>query len=126
MLTNKYFIVGRRPVKHIAIPGGCFVLEMNWETGVFEDGPEYFGRRGSAYDDDIEQVTEDEFILHVESLRSQRYRIDDSLGELYKQLKAIEDPARAERRAYTEEEMKLRKDSSRRTHAIFQAWYPDP
>ncbi len=67
MNTPEYYIVGRRPVKFVRTPKGRLkVLKMNWDTGVFEYGMEYFARALSS-DFDVDHVDEDEFIQHVES-----------------------------------------------------------
>ena len=69
-----YYVVGLRPVRFVPTPqGGLAVLKMNWETGAFEYGNEYLDKVTYGKDD-VEAVSEDEFIQHVESLRARRLK----------------------------------------------------
>lgn len=123
--TIEYYIVGRRPVKFVPTPdGGMEVLKMNWETGVFEYGMEYLSRALSS-DGDVDHVSEDEFIQHVESLRGRRLRGDGPIFALYQTINAIEDVAKADGRKLTIEERELRDELRRQTYAMFQAAHPD-
>jgi hypothetical protein len=120
-----YYIVGLRPVKFIPTPdGGLAVVKMNWETGIFEYGMEYLARATSS-DSDVDHVSEDEFIQHVESLRSRRLRGDGPIFALYLTVNAIEDAAKAQGRRLNDEETALVAELRRRTYAMFQAAHPD-
>jgi hypothetical protein len=125
MNTYEYYIVGLRPVKFVQFPdGGMTVLKMNWETGVFEYGMEYLARAMSS-DSDVDHVTEDEFIQHVESLRSRDLKGEGPIFALYQTINAIEDAAKAQGRTLIDEEYALRAELRRQTYAMFQAAHPD-
>jgi hypothetical protein len=125
METPQYYIVGLRPVKFVRAPNGeLALLKMNWETGVFEYGMEYLARALSS-DSDVDHVDEDDFIQHVESLRSRDLRGDGPLFALYQTINAIEDIAKAQGRQLTDEESQLRNELRRQTYAMFQALHPD-
>jgi hypothetical protein len=120
-----YYIVGLRPVKFLPTPdGGLAVVKMNWETGIFEYGMEYLARATSS-DSDVDHVSEDEFIQHVESLRARRLRGDGPIFALYQTLNAVEDAAKAQGRRLDDEEAALVAELRRRTYAMFQAAHPD-
>lgn len=122
----RYYIVGLRPVKFVDTPsGGMTVLKMNWDTGVFEYGMEYLARAMSS-DSDVDRVSEDEFIQHVESLRGRRLEGEGPIFALYQTINGIEDVAKAQERALTDTEDALIAELRRQTHAMFQAAYPDP
>jgi len=72
METNRFYIVGDRPVKYIIDPdGGAGIYAFDWKTGDFTLAMFYLSRfRGSM--DDVESVTEKEFEEYVMKLRMKR------------------------------------------------------
>ncbi len=125
MRQVEYYILELLPVKFVPIPGGLAVLKMNRDTGVFENGIEYRARALSIDSWYVDHVTEDNFIQHVESLRSRCLQGEGPLFALYKTMNAIEDAAKAEDRPLTEEEYASRAEMRRQTYAMFQAAHPD-
>jgi hypothetical protein len=126
MKAISYHVVGIRPIKFMETPsGGLAVLKMNWETGVFELGMEFYARAYSS-DGDVEQVSEDEFIEQVESLRAQRLIGEGPVYALYGLIKAMETEARASGRAPSLEARKWLTEVKRQTYGMFLAEHPDP
>jgi hypothetical protein len=122
----EYHVVGIRPVKIMQTPSGRITcLKMSWETGAFELGMEYLLRTRSI-GGDVERLTEDEFIQHVESLRAERLRGEGAIFALYELIREMEKAASAERRAFTPEESRWLAEVKRQTYAMFQAEHPDP
>jgi hypothetical protein len=95
---------------------------MSWKTGVFELGMQFYYRTHSS-DGDVDEVSEDEFIQHVESLRAQRLNPEGTLGALYPLIKAMEEKGKS---TLTPEERTWLAETKRQTHALFQAEHPDP
>jgi hypothetical protein len=124
---GRYVIFGLLPVKEEITPsGGSKTLKLNWETLAFEWGYEYDCSLSSDTDGDAEEVTKDEFIEHVESLRAERYKKDDELGAFYKSMNEIEARAKAEDRALTTEEKAELTALRYKTYAMFAELYPEP
>jgi hypothetical protein len=111
---TRFYIAGLRPLKRVVTGSGeLVVLKMSWETCAFEDGLEYLHR--IMYGDEVDEVTEDEFIQHVEALRGERLQRDGALGALYSVIEATESA-----------ECELVAELRRRTYALFQELHPDP
>lgn len=126
MSEPEYYIVGLRPVKLVPSPDGSLaVLKLNPVTGTFEFGTEYFPRVRFGTDD-IEQVSEDDFIQRVEALRARRLAGEGPLFALYQLINAIEDVAEEEGRELASDEQLKIAELRRQTHAMFQAEHPDP
>jgi hypothetical protein len=122
MVREKYFIVGALPVKHVGLPDGRLsVRKLDWTTGLFIDGMDKFMR--TQEHDDVEVVSAQEFLEHVESHRARRDRLEDGeLGALYQVIRGMEE---MERRM-TEEERRALAEVKRQTSALFAAAHPDP
>jgi hypothetical protein len=122
----RYYIVGLMPVKFVSTrEGGMVVLKMNWKTGIFEYGIEYTGQ-ALLGKDDVEQVSEDGFIQHVESLRARRTQEGGAIQALYDLMNGMEDNATKEERELRPDEQALLAELRRRTYSMFQAAHPDP
>lgn len=122
----RYYLLGILPIKLVPTPeGGMTVLRMSWESLAFEYGNEHLDRLmlGTG---DVERVTEDEFIQHVESLRARRYAKDDALGAVYQVINGFEDVAMDQGRPMTDEEVAMVATLRRETYQRFRAAYPDP
>ncbi len=66
-----YCIVGARPVKALNTDdGGLGVYAYNWDSGAFELAMDYLERIYFGSQDEVEQVTREEFDLYVEELRT--------------------------------------------------------
>ena len=64
----RYFIVGKRPVKFVGTEdGGMAVKVFDWSNGSFVDNLDYLTK--AIYSDETQEVTEEQFLSHVESLR---------------------------------------------------------
>jgi hypothetical protein len=128
MEEPEYWVFGKRPVKYEPIPeGGAKVLKLNWETLAFEYGNEYLPRILFDHGGDVENLSREQFIQHVESLRARSYtKKDDVLGVLYQVLNAFEDVAKEQGRALSPKEKTLVAEIRRRTYELFQEKYPDP
>jgi len=125
MKQVEYYVVGARPVKFVpTADGGMTVLKMNWKSGVFEYGMEYLARASSS-DPEVDHVSEDEFIQHVESLRSRAVHGEGAIFALYQTMNAIEDAAKAQSRPLTAEARALLAELRRQTYSMFQAAFPD-
>jgi hypothetical protein len=121
----RYYIVGIRPIKFVPGPGGSLVvLKMNWDTGAFENGIEYY-ERALFGRDDAERVTEDEFIQHTEAWRARHLKPAGPVGALYTTLNALEDTAAGQGRELTAEERALLAELRRETYRLFEAEHPD-
>ncbi len=116
----RYYVVFARPVKVVEIEnGGMTVLKLNWETGIFEYGMELLdeiliGR------DEVEQVTEDEFIQHVEEIRGHRLREKGTVYALYDIINGLEEVAKEEGRELTLKERAMIAALRRETYTLFE------
>jgi hypothetical protein len=125
MRKTEYYIVGDRPVKFVPLPeGGLSIRKMNWQTGIFEYGIEYLARASSS-DSDVDHVSEQEFIQHVEKIRARRLKGEGPIFALYQTMNAMVDTAKAQGRQLTGEERELVAELRRQTYEMFQNEYPD-
>lgn len=120
-----YFVVGLLPVKWLRTPdGGMAVLKMDWQTGAWIWGngliPQIMMGHG-----DVEEVSEEEFIQHVEGLRARRYYGEGTVYDLYAVMNAMEDVAKEQGRPLTPEEQAIITELRRKTHSLFEAMLPD-
>jgi hypothetical protein len=68
MNLPRYFIVGNRPVKFVGTEdGGMAVKVFDWSNGSFVDNLDYLLK--AIYSDETQEVTEEQFLSHVDSLR---------------------------------------------------------
>jgi hypothetical protein len=126
MIETKYYIVGVVPVKLVpTAPGGLAVLEMNWDTGVFEQNMQLYLEIRHARDG-VEVVSHDQFIQHVEAIRARRLFGEGPVFALYKLMNGIEDVAKEEGRELRPDEEALIAELRRESYALFQAEHPDP
>ena len=124
---GRYVIFGMLPVKEEpVVGGGSKVLKLNWETLAFEYGYEYDCSTSSDTDGDVETVSDDQFIEHVEAIRARKYSKDDELGALYKKMNAIENAAKEQNRPLTNEEKAKLTALRQKTYAMFAEKYPEP
>ncbi len=66
----KYYIAGIRPVKMLGTEdGGLAIYALSWETGEFVLDMWFLAEIGKYNNDDIEEVSEEEFNKKVEELR---------------------------------------------------------
>lgn len=64
----RYFIVGNRPVKFVKTEdGGMSVQVFDWSNGNFVRNLNYLLE--AIYSDETEEVTKEQFLSHVDSLR---------------------------------------------------------
>ena len=64
----KYFIVGNRPVKFVETEdGGMTVQAFDWSNGNFVRNLKYLSKVFES--DEAEEVTKEQFLSHVDSLR---------------------------------------------------------
>lgn len=126
MVREKFFIVGALPVKHVGLPdGGLTVRKLDRTTGLFIDGMDKFMR--TQEHDDVEVVTSQEFLEHVESRRARRDRLEDGeLGALYQVIRGMEEMVEQQQRRFTDEERGALADLKQQTSALFAVAHPDP
>jgi hypothetical protein len=100
------------------------VLKMNWDTGAFENGIENY-ERALFGRDDVERVTEDEFVQHTEAWRARHPNPGGPVGALYTTMNALEDTAAEQGRELTAEERALLAELRRETYRLFEAEHAD-
>ncbi|MBV7532842.1 hypothetical protein [Chitinophaga sp. sic0106] len=115
----QYFVVGNRTVQLLPLEnGGMQVLKLDWDTGRFVPGADYlpkvmFGK------DEVERVSEDEFIQQTELMRREYFKGDNMVFALYQLLDTIEATAKQEGRLLTAEELEIIAATQRKTYALF-------
>ena len=119
----EYYIVVERPVKVVATEdGGMTVLKYNFETGQFDYGMEYLSRLRFGKDD-VEKVSEEAFVQHVEKLRGRAVKGEGPVYVLYELINAMEDDAEEKGQALTMEEKALIVSIRRQTYELFEEMY---
>lgn len=117
---RQYFVVGNRTVQLLPLEnGGMEILKLDWDTGKFMPGADYlpkvmFGK------DEVEKVSEDEFIQQTEQMRRELFKGDNAVFTLYKLLDTIEATAKQEGRLLTAEEQGVIALTQRKTYAMFE------
>jgi hypothetical protein len=70
-LAGRYFIVGARPVKTVAVPGGGLdVQAFDWDSGEFVRAMQYLSRVVFP-DGETDEVTAEDFESQVQKLRAE-------------------------------------------------------
>jgi len=119
--SPEYYIVVERPVKFVPTEdGGMSILKYNFETGRFDYGMEYLSRVMFSKDDDIEQVSEDEFVQQVEKLRGRKLQGEGTVYDLYELINAMEDNAQQTKQELTNEDKALIAILRRKTYELFE------
>jgi hypothetical protein len=117
---RQYYIVGARTVQWIPLEdGGLRILKLDWDTGGFIGGVDYlpkvmFGK------DEVEEVSEDEFIQQTERIRRKLFKGDNAVFTLYMLLDTIEATAKQQARFLTVEERRIIAITQRKTYALFE------
>lgn len=116
----EYYIVVERPIKLVSTEdGGMTVLKYNFETGGFDYGMEYLSRVRFGKDD-VEKVSEDEFVQHVEKLRGRSLKGEGTVYDLYQLINAMEDDAKEKGQELTVEDKALIVSLRIRTYKLFE------
>ncbi|MEO1298186.1 MAG: hypothetical protein AAFW75_20875 [Cyanobacteria bacterium J06636_16] len=116
----EYYMVVERPVKLVPTKeGGSTVLKYNFKTGNFDYGMEYLTRITFG-DEDVEQVSEDEFIQHVEKLRGRNLRGEGEAYVLYELINAMEDDAYKKGETLSSDDKKMINNLRKRTYRLFE------
>ena len=116
----RYFVVGDRTVQWIPLEnGGLMVLKLDWDTGGFMPGLDFlpkvmFGK------DEVDKVSEDEFIQQTEWMRRKLFKGDNAVFALYMLLDTIEATAKQEARLLTAEEQEIIALTQKKTYALFE------
>jgi hypothetical protein len=119
----EYYIVVERAIKLVPTEdGGMTVLKYNFETGRFDYGMEYLSRVMFGKDD-VENVSEDEFVQHVEKLRGRALKGEGTVYDLYDLINAIEDNAKEKGQELTMEDKALIASIRRQTYELFEKTY---
>jgi hypothetical protein len=119
----EYYIVVERAIKLVPTEdGGMTVLKYNFETGRFDYGMEYLSRVMFGKDD-VEKVSEDELVQHVEKLRGRTLKGEGTVYDLYELINAIEDDAKEKGQELTMEDKALIAIMRRRTYKLFEETY---
>lgn len=117
----KYYIVYDRLMKMVRNENDRLtVLELNEETGLFEVNMKYidkifFGK------DDVEKVSEDEFIQEVEAIRGRNLKGEGAVYDLYEVINGMEDTAKEEGRKLTPKEQAIIIGLRKKTYQLFEA-----
>ena len=118
---NEYYLFGDRPVKWVSVEGhpARQVLKYDWDTGFFVLGQDYlqkilFGK------DDIDELTEAEFINATETLRRQDFDGDNAVFALYQVVEPILKNAQSDERPLSAEENALIASIYRKTYPLFE------
>ncbi|GET35957.1 hypothetical protein [Microseira wollei] len=116
----EYYIVVERPIKVVSTKdGGMTVLKYNFETGGFDYGMEYLSRVMFGKDD-VEKVSEEEFVQHVEKLRGSSLKGEGTVYDLYQLINDMEDDAKEKGEDLTVEDKALIVSLRRRTYQLFE------
>lgn len=119
-----FYIVGLLPVKLLPTPeGGLAVLKMDWQTGAWTWGNDKLVKVMMGHGE-VEEVSEAEFIQHVEELRARRYQGEGTVYDLYALMNAMEDAAKGQGRHLTPEEQAILTELRRETYRLFEATLP--
>jgi hypothetical protein len=121
---RKFYLFEERPVKFVFTPTGeKYVLKFDRVTGIFDYGMEYNSKITHNRDYDIEQLSYDDFIQYVESLRAKIVKEDGELLSIYKKINTIEDTAKQEGRTLTKEETETLLDLKKKSYQMFSDKY---
>lgn len=100
----EYWTVGVRPVILKYENGKKLeVVKYDWDTGTFVSGWEYYVEITMSFRGDMDELTREEFISHVETLRG-KLTFTGKLEELYTAARAITATAKEVSRALTQDE----------------------
>jgi hypothetical protein len=118
----RYYTYYTRPVKILQTADGRRVgWALNWETGGWEPADELVGAVfGATRQDDIFNVTPDDFVDEVEAERGDRLTGDGPVYALYETINSILDLARAQNRRLDPEEAAVVRGLRRRTYRMFE------
>jgi len=128
-----YYLVGDRPVQLIYYPGCKYTaLKYDWQTGCFIDGEDYIDKVYFSHDD-VERISEDQFIHEVETLRGETEQMgelarlcgDDReswqlLSRLYQEARALIAPSLQEKRRLTVEEKQQLRKLQQASYVLFE------
>ena len=116
----QYYVVGNRIVQLLPLEnGGMEVLKLDWDTGRFMPGADYLSKVMFGKDE-MDKVSEDEFIQQTERMRRELFKGDNTIFTLYKLLDTIEATAKQEGRPLTAEEQNIIALTQRKTYALFE------
>ncbi|MBA3534231.1 MAG: hypothetical protein H0T73_20105 [Ardenticatenales bacterium] len=118
-----YYIVGVVPVKFLRTQDGRMVVLKMDKRGhwVYGNDMLYSALFGTS---DVEEVSEAEFIQHVEKMRGQRLTREGSVYDLYAVIQAMEEVAQEEGRRLTPQEQTILHELRCHTHELFEASLP--
>ncbi|MEL6813969.1 MAG: hypothetical protein AAFP03_04035 [Cyanobacteria bacterium J06598_3] len=121
-MDTEYHIVHGRPVKVVPTQAeGAVVLKYSYDTGKFEHGMEYL-TRVTAGGEDVDHVSKDEFIQHVEELRRKKFADrEGGVYDLYAVLNGFEDIACEKGRQLTDDEKVLIESIKRKSFQWFES-----
>jgi len=117
----QYYVYEGRPVVFVEPEGGgldCLVLSR--ETGEFVRDMSYVRKIRNGTHADIETLPHAEFVQRVEACRGRTLHGDGTVFALYETVNGLEDAAKAEGRALTDEEAALVRTLRVRTHGLFE------
>jgi hypothetical protein len=109
------------PVKLVeATTGGISAWRLSWETGGWQPANSLVDKLLFVGGDDIEELTREEFVQHVEHDRARYLQGSGPIFALYETVKAVEDSAEAEGRPPTDREWALINGIRRKTFVMFE------
>ncbi|MFI7425541.1 hypothetical protein ACIBPB_01000 [Micromonospora sp. NPDC049836] len=116
-----YYDYYETPVKFVPTPdGGLTAWRLDRETGGWQPANDIVDEILFAIGGDIYVRSAERFVQRTEEERARYLKGEGPIFALYETVKAIEDVAIAERRAYTPEEAALVRGIRRRTFVMFE------
>lgn len=116
-----YYDYYETPVKFVPTPeGGLTAWRLDRETGGWQPANDIVDEIIFAIGGDIYVRSAERFVQRTEEERGRYLKGEGPIFALYETVKAIEDIAIAERRAYTPEEAALIRGIRRRTFVMFE------
>lgn len=116
----RYYVIGIRPVRLRSLEdGGVEVLKFDGDTGTFVPGVVFF-EKAFWGGDEVDKLSENEFIQQTERLRRERFTGDNAVFTLYKLIDTIEATAAREARDLTMAEEAIILLTQRKTFALFE------
>ena len=116
-----YYDHYKTPVKLVSTPdGGITAWRLDRATGGWRSADDVIDDVLSAIGGEISVRTPAEFVQRTEAARGRYLKGDGPVFALYETVRAIDEQATAERRAYTPEEAALVAGIRRRTFVMFE------
>ena len=121
LVLPKFFLYYDSPVKLVRTEdGGMAGWRLSLDTGRWQPANNLVDRLLFGRDDEIFEISPEEFVWYVEQERGLSLRGDGPIFALYETVRAIQDTVREERRYPTPQEQALIRGVRRRTFVMFE------